>query len=215
MAKRIVGAVLLILGILLAAGGGLCIAAFGPSGNLTVRSTPLQTAPDGYALVADVVAVNAGFPGSSLLGTPTLGADSTGPDRLFVGIGSRTQVNEYLNGVAFEAVRQDGSQWQSFSVPGGKKPAPPADQDLWIRRATGNAPTVDFSGSSTGTTFVVMNDDAGPDVKAQIVIGYTSRWIFPLSVAAIVIGIFLVVWGGVWLFRRRTASDETMVGDSA
>jgi hypothetical protein len=171
----------------------------------------LSTEPDGYALVADVVAVNAGFPGSALLGTGTLGADSTGPDRLFVGIGTSEQVNTYLNGVAFQAIRQNGSQWESLAVPGGRTPAPPADQKLWIRRATGNAPSVEFSGSSTGTTFVVMKADGTPAVNARIVVGYTSRWIFPVSVGALVVGIFLVVWGALWLFRRR--KDDTATTD--
>lgn len=210
-AKRIVGAVLLVLGAVLMAAGGLGVATFGPSGTLTVTSTPLQTGAEGYALVADVVAVNAGFPGSTLLGTPTLGADSTGTGRLFVGVGSQEQVNTYLNGVAFQAVRQDGTQWQSLAVPGSKTPTPPAEEDLWIRRATGNAPTIEFKGSSGGSTFVVMNDDASPGVDARIMVGYTSRWIFPLSIAALVVGLALIVWGAAWLFRRRREEPATSV----
>ncbi len=143
MGKALLGIILLIVGALLAAGGALTALAFGPSGTLQSASTPLKTEPDGYALVADVVAVSAGFPGSSLLGTPTLGANSAGTERLFVGIGSRADVDEYLAGASFAAVRQEGTQWQSLSIPGVKKPGVPADESFWIRRATGNEPAVE------------------------------------------------------------------------
>ena len=140
-----------------------------------------------------------------------MGADSTGTGRLFVGIGSQEQVNTYLNGVAFQAVRQDGAQWQSLAVPGSKTPTPPAEEDLWIRRATGNAPTIEFKGSSAGSTFVVMNDDASPGVDARIMVGYTSRWIFPPRGCSPGGRACPDHLGATWLFRRRREEPATSV----
>ncbi len=214
MGKALLGIILLIAGALLAVGGALTAVAFGPSGTLQSASTPLKTDPDGYALVADVVAVSAGFPGSALLGTPTLGADSTGTERLFVGIGSRADVDEYLAGASFEAVRQDGSAWQSLSIPGVKKPGVPTDESFWIRRATGNEPTVDFATSNGNATFVIMRADGTPDVRAQILIGYTSRWVFPLALAALVIGVLLAIEGIVLLVRSRRGGRPAAGGDA-
>lgn len=208
MGKALLGIILLLAGALLAVGGALTAIAFGPSGTLQSASTPLKTDPDGYALVADVVAVSAGFPGSSLLGTPTLGANSAGTERLFVGIGSRADVDQYLAGASFAAVRQEGSQWQSLSVPGVKKPGVPTDESFWIRRATGNEPTVDFATSNGNATFVIMRADGTPDVSAQVLIGYTSRWVFPLALAALVIGVLLAIEGIVLMVRSRRGDDD-------
>ena len=214
MRKAVIGGILLVVGILLAVAGALTAFTFGPSGTLRTTSTPLETTPEGYALVADVVAVSAGFPGSSLLGTPTLGADSSGNERLFVGIGSRTDVDEYLAGAPFQAVRQDGNQWESLSIPGTKNPGLPSEEQFWFERATGNAPSVDFSTSTGSATFVVMHADGTPDVRAQILIGYTSRWVFPLSIAAVVLGLLAAIVGIVLLRRsRRSDEDRSEDGD--
>ncbi len=203
MGKAVLGAILLVIGVLITIGGALTAATFGPSGTLQTTSTPLSTTRDGYALVADVVGVSAGFPGSDLLGSPTLGADSPGTERLFVGIGSRQDVDEYLAGVAFQAVRQDGGSWESLSIPGGRKPGVASDETFWFRASTGNAPTIDFATSNGTGTFVVMHADGTPDVSARILIGYTSKWVFPLAIAAIVLGVLLVIEGIVLLRRSR------------
>ena len=211
MSKTVLGGILLVVGIVLAIAGALAAATFGPSGTLTSTSTPLETTPQGYALVADVVAVSAGFPGSDLLGTPTLGAESAGPERLFVGIGSRADVDEYLAGAPFQAVRQEGDQWQSLSIPGTRNPGIPTDEQIWFARQTGNAPSVDFSTSTGSATFVVMHADGSPDLRAQIVIGYTSPVVFPLSVAVGILGVVLA-GVGVMLMRRRSVADSDPSG---
>lgn len=206
MGKAVLGVILLVVGLLLGIGGVLTATTFGPSGTLQTASTPLSTTPDGYALVADVVGVSAGFPGSDLLGTPTLGADSPGTERLFVGIGSRQDVDDYLAGVAFQAVRQDGGTWESLSIPGGRKPKVPSDESFWFRASTGNAPTIDFATSNGTGTFVVMHADGTPDVSARILIGYTSKWVFPLAIGAVVLAALLIL-EGIVLLRKSRRSD--------
>lgn len=205
--RPVLGGILLVVGLLLIAAGALGVAAFGPSGTISEKSPPLKTQPDGYALVVDVLGVNAGFPGSSLLGTPTLGADSTGPERMFVGVAPRDSVDEYLTGVAFEAVRQEGSQWPTESIPGTKKPPVPADETLWVDESTGNAPSIDFTPATSGSTFIVMNADATPGVAAQIVVGYTSPFVFPASIAAMVLGLLAIIQGFLFM-RGRRSEDE-------
>lgn len=215
MSKTVLGGILLVVGIVLALAGALAAATFGPSGTLTSTSTPLETTPQGYALVADVVAVSAGFPGSDLLGTPTLGAESAGPERLFVGIGSRADVDEYLAGAPFQAVRQEGDQWQSLSIPGTRNPGVPTEEQIWFARETGNAPSVDFSTSTGSATFVVMHADGTPDLRAQIVIGYTSAIVFPLSVALGILGLVLAGVAVMLLRRRSGTTDESDPSDGA
>ena len=218
MGRAVSGVLLLVIGLILAGVGAVAASTFGPGGTITTTSTPLDTGPEGYALVADVQSVSAGFPGSSLLGTPTLGADSFGTERLFVGIGSRRDVDNYLSGVAFEAVRQDSQTWQSLTIPGARKPGVPSNEDFWIRSSAGNAPSVPFTSTNSGTTFVIMRADGTRGVNARIVIGYTSAWVFPLAVGFLVVGVALAVWGLLRLRPRRQApesdSEEASAADT-
>jgi len=209
MLKPIVGLISMIVGLLLLLLGVLGVVTFGTNGTLQATSSSLKTEKDAYALVADVLGISTGLPGSSALGQTTVGAKSTNSERLFIGVGPRDAVDEYLFGVPFDAVRQDGSRWQTQSVPGTEKPADPLKQDFWTRRSTGNAPTIDFATTSSGAaTFAIMNADGTPDVQAQMTIGFTSKLAFPLSIAAIVLGLLGLI-GGVWMWRRSRRDPDT------
>lgn len=200
----LVGAVLTVLGVM----GALT---FGPSGTLEATSSPLRSGSQSYALVADVIGVNTGFPGSTSLGKTTVGARAQGSGRLFVGVAPRDSVDEYLFGSPFDAVRQEGGTWSTKPVPGTTDPGAPMDQDFWLRRATGSRPTVDFVTSNSGpSTFVIMNEDGEPAVNAQMTIGFTSPWIFPISIGAAVVGVLLLLEGGYLLLRRKRAEPEVV-----
>lgn len=204
MLKVVLGLVSLVVGVALLAAGVLGIVTFGTSGTLEAVSTPLKSNPKSYALVADVIGIDTGFPGSSSLGTTTLGAQSTNGKRLFIGVGPRDAVDEYLLGVPFDAVRQDGSAWQTQTVPGTNKPAPPANERFWLRRGTGIKPTVEFVTPGSGmATYVIMNGDGTPAVAARMTMGFSSPSAFPLSIAAIIIGGLAALLGLFLLLRRR------------
>lgn len=204
MVKGLVGVVLLLAGGALAVLGGISVATFGSSGSLEAVSTPLETSPQGHALVADIVGVSTGFPGSTMLGTTTIGAQAEGGQPLFVGVGSRALVDKYLFGVPYQAVRQDGSAWETLSVPGTKQPPPPGKQKLWASQSTGVHPSLEFRPPGAGSSsFVVMNADGSPGVDARITVGYVSKWVFPLSIAALVVGILLAFEGVYLLWRSR------------
>ncbi len=204
--RRIFGALLILIGAGLTAAGALGIVGFGTSGSLQTNSPPLQTSPDSYAIVADVIGVDAGFPGSSSLGDVTIGAEGPSGQVLFVGYGLRSDVNDYLAGVGFDAVAQRSGGWETRVIPGVSEPAAPEAQDFWLGQAVGGDASVDFKAPSSGdVSVVVMNQDGSAGVAAELFVGYESDVVFPAAVAAVAVGAILAIVG-LFLVIRRSKS---------
>jgi hypothetical protein len=202
---KLVGAIVsIVVGVALLVVGSLGVQTFGTAGTLVLESPKLQSAPEAYALLTDVVRVDTGLPFSDALGETTIGASSENQEALFIGLAVTAQLEEYLLGVPYDVVRDDGGQWETLSVPGIEKPKDPLKQNVWIRRSKGPSPELSFTAASGGvTTFVVMNSDVDSGVVAKLSIGYKSTTVFPLSIAAIVIGLVLIAFG-FWLgFQSR------------
>lgn len=214
--RRFLGLVLFILGLAAVTLGGLAVSAFGTSGSLQTTSPPLQTSEKSYAIVADILAIDAGFPGSSQLGEVTIGAESLNGDLLFIGYGQRSDVNAYLAQVQFDAVTQQGDGWDTRTVPGRNEPATPEDQAFWLDSSTGVDPNIVFDiAGSDQLTVVVMNQDQQPGVNAELYVGYESEIVFPVSAAAIAVGVVFVVLGVVLMFRRGRSPKSAKIEDTS
>ena len=125
-------AVKLLLALLLfALGAGLIavgiggIQTFGSEGRLNLESPVLESGSQSHALVIDVADVDTGLPYSDKLGETTIGARSTDQGSLFVGLAATPDLDEYLRGVPYDVVRNEGVGWELSTVPGTQKPDPP------------------------------------------------------------------------------------------
>jgi len=181
-----------LVGVALTIVGIMGLTTFGSEGRLDLSSPALQTTEDGSALVIDVVAAETGVPFTELIGQTSIGAVSENGQRLFVGLSETGEVNKYLEGVEFTVVQLDGETWTTATVPGLRSPKPPLKQKFWDRRASGMSPSVEMPADRQATTFLVMQADGNPGVDASITVAYSSAWIFPLSIAAVVIGLALL-----------------------
>ena len=208
MLRRFLGAVLIVIGLAAATIGGIGVSAFGTSGSLQTNSPPLQSSPKSYAIVVDILAIDAGFPGSSELGELTIGAEALDGDLLFIGYGQRSDVNAYLAQTQFDVVTQRGNGWDTRTVPGNQVPGSPEGQDFWLDSSTGVDPDVVFDvAGSDQLTVVVMNQGQSSGVDANLYVGYESEVIFPASAGAIAVGVVLVVGGVVLVARRGRKSN--------
>ncbi len=213
--RRFLGLVLFILGLAAATLGGLAVSAFGTNGTLQTMSPALQSSEKSYAIVADILAIDAGFPGSSQLGEVTIGAESIDGGSLFIGYGQRSDVNAYLAQVQFDAVTQQGDGWDTRTVPGRNEPGPSEDQNFWLDSSTGVDPDIVFdTAGSDQLTVVVMNQDQQPGVSAALYVGYESDIVFPVSAAALAVGAVLVVLGVVMMFRRGRSPKSVNMEDT-
>ncbi len=202
--RRVLAVIFVIVGVAAITVGGIGVAAFGVEGKMQSSSSALESSSRSHALLADILSIEAGFPGSSALGEVTIGAEAVGGKPLFIGYGTRRSVDKYLEGVGFDAVAQQGSAWETRTVPGVVEPDDPLDKNFWLGSSTGFDAEVAFKIPSEGqASLVVMNQNATAPVEARIAIGYQSELVFPLSVGAIAVGALLVVVGLVLLRPRR------------
>ncbi|MDP4014497.1 MAG: hypothetical protein U0990_08050 [Candidatus Nanopelagicales bacterium] len=208
--KLAIAVVLIVCGTALVTLGGVGVYTFGTSGTVTLATQEISSGPDAHALVANVVAVTTGLPGGDLLGKATIGARSQSGERLFLGLAQTSTVDQYLRGARYDVVGQENGQWKTLPVPGTSTPAPPRDETFWTRQAVGSDPSFEYVPPTGGSAaVVVMNPDGRTGVSASFVVGYTSSTVFPLSVAAIVLGAAAAASGATVAYRsrRRRAND--------
>ncbi len=130
---------------------------------------------------------------------------STGSD-LFVGIANTADVASYLAGVAYDEVIKldlDPFEVDYRSNEGTATPAAPSGQGFWVASVGGSGTqTLDWSVESGTWSVVVMNEDAGPGVDADVVFGVkveniaTFMWIgFGLGGALALAGLAMFFGG--------------------
>ena len=161
------------------------------------------------------------------LGSIRLDASSTAPGgQVFIGIGPKTEVDSYLNGV--HATEVVGIQTSPFRVsyrdaPGSAVPAPPAEQSFWAVSASGpGTQQITMDLRSGDWVVVVMNSDASSGVTVNMQAGYHSELFAALTPALLIggailliIGAGLIVIGAMGLGRGLSSSGAGKPGRQA
>ncbi|MEO8222630.1 MAG: DUF4389 domain-containing protein [Specibacter sp.] len=161
------------------------------------------------------------------LGSIRLDAASTTPGgEIFLGIGPKAEVENYLNGV--HTTRITNIETSPFrvsyrDVAGSAAPMPPLGQDFWAESATGAGTqqlTMEVSGGDW--VLVVMNADASAGVNVSMTAGYRSNFFGVFTTAlliagsiALVIGAGLIVVGAMGVGRGLPASVQGRSGGVA
>lgn len=109
---------------------------------------------------------------------------------IFIGIARTSDVDEYLDGVAHDVIRD--VQFRPFEVDydpvtGAAEPSAPQEQTFWIASSAGlDAQTVTWEPTKGTWSVVVMNADAARGVVADVAVGVEIRhlWIIVGVVAA-------------------------------
>ncbi|HEV7951181.1 MAG TPA: DUF4389 domain-containing protein [Glaciihabitans sp.] len=194
-------------------------------GFVPFPSADLST--DTYALVSpsatipelDANAQNA----ASALGSLRLRAEAANPDTsIFVGIGPRADVLDYLAGVNYDRVTSVGITpfgTNYDEVEGTATPQPPGDQTFWEMSAEGTGQQeVSIEAQSGSWVVVVMNADATARVDAELTLGVVSD-LFGSAAAALIVtglvtllvGLGLVIFGALLLARTVPPPTEAVV----
>ena len=161
---------------------------------------------DGYAIVADEIDL-AAHPGdwwpSHVEATVQLRAVSTSGDDVFLGIGSRRDVDAYLSDVTHSVIHRIGD----------------GQSDVWLKQQTGGAPdvapgtlgiwtsSVQGSGEQTLTwdvsqgrwSAVIMNADASAGVSVSAIVRARLPILYPISIGLVVAGIVFAALAAVLL----------------
>ena len=154
--------------------GGLAMIAFhlfarDDDGYYTSEAERLET--DGFAISSDEIDLRADpllFSPEELLGTVRIRAEAADGKPVFVGIGTRNDVDAYLRAVGHATVADFGDPIAYEEEPGGAPRRPPGDEDLWIAQAEGEGEqTLQWDSEGGVWSVVVMNADAARGIAVD------------------------------------------------
>ncbi len=199
------GALVLVVGIALAAVGALVATTVGSDDALS--TAPARIRGTGVAVVAEDVRVDeGGLPVPSGVGTLTLSVRARDGRAMFAGVAAPADIDHYLTGAPYDVVvdLSAGSSATTRAVPGTQQPPPPGSVRIWTDSASG-APAALAARFTPGTTLVVMNADARPGVDADVVVTLRvpHAWVYAWVAAGI--GVLLLVLGVILIRRSRAA----------
>jgi hypothetical protein len=221
--KKVVLIVLGVLGILgglALLGGGIALAAvFGTDGRFDAPRDRLDTPT--HALVSEPVELEQDAPWDGDFGDVTvrLQAEPVAGEEVLLGIGSASDVDEYLRDVAIDEVDEwdyDDDAVEKQRVPGERVPGPPTEQTFWVVSASGpGEQAIEWELRSGTYRLVVMNPDGSEGVDVEARWGVEIPWIFPVGIGllvaggvALIVGIVLLVFG--IRVRTRPSSPSPM-----
>jgi hypothetical protein len=217
----VVGALLVVISLVLGAGGGFLTWAYATQrdsdGFFTSSTERFNTAT--YAIASEDI--NLGVePGNDDRGVDLGGlatvrfrvASATGAP-IFIGIARERDVDRYLAGVAHDEI--DDIDFAPFRVsyrlqPGGPPEGTPAAQPFWVATEQGaGTQRLEWEVESGRWAVVVMNADASRGVGADVSVGVKSKWVLPLAIGLLsafavllIVGAVLLVLGAIGLGRR-------------
>ena len=200
-AAMIVGAIIVVSGLLTAISGGVLLALFG-SGNVLSSGSHVVSTPT-TALVADMGTITDTNGFEYVTGTPTLNltVDSFGGAPVFVGIAPTDDVARYLSGAAIERI--DDFNLSPFHLntvvrDGAQSIGAPAEQNFWVATAqSATGADLDWAIQNGHYQLVIMNADGTANVHTTASVGVSLPNSSGLWILVIGIGVAFIVVGGV------------------
>lgn len=200
---------------LLAAGGGVLLADELLREDGYLMSADVRVDSPGHAVVSESIRLRGA--GAQIpqrwLGDTTVEATGRAGDEVFVGIARTSDVDAYLDGVAYSVVVDPGDdsadRAETDDVIGGEPASAPTEQPFWVASASGDGTQrVAWEVESGDWTIVVMEPSGAAPVSADVAVGATVPVLDDVGVALLggggVLGIaatVLLVWA---LAPRRT-----------
>ncbi|NQU37925.1 MAG: hypothetical protein HQ526_10075 [Actinobacteria bacterium] len=212
------GALLVVLGLTMTAGGGFLAVLVGPDGEISAPAG--NVAGKGYALVLNEFTIDtAGDPNTVRnFADFRVGARSTENERIFIGIAPAADVNKYLATSARDVVSDiSDSSARVVPIPGAKQPGDPMDETFWDAKAEGANPVLSLDQSGVNQSLVIMNSNASEGVSVNMTLGLVSAALFPIGLGVLIVGVLLLILGVMLLVRGsrggkpETPSDEPPV----
>ena len=139
-----------------------------------------------------------------------------GSNALFLGIAPAAAADDYLDGVAHDAITDWNADLAAINEveytphQGAAIPSPPGMEAFWETSVAGPGPqTLDWAIESGDWTLVVMNDDASAGITAELAFGAApSTDIQAIARTSLAIGAAAVLFGGLLLYVGVSGRDE-------
>jgi len=199
----VVGCLLLVPAVGMVLGGGALVWAHNTQrdadGFFTSSTQRLETITHAITSEKLDLGQDTGRPGDVMgsLATVRLRVERPGRAPVFVGIGPRDRVADYLSGVAHAEITDVALDpfRVSYRYSGGDQtPGPPGEQRFWVASAEGRGPqTMEWKIRSGQWAVVVMNADGSAGVGVDAAVGVKAGWIEPLGIALLIVGAVLLL----------------------
>ena len=158
------------------------------------------------------------------LATVRIEAEPVEADAVFIGIGPRDDVQDYLDDVS--RARIEDVDFDPFAVTydfetGAGTPEAPGTQDFWAASAGGSGPqTLEWELESGRWVVVVMNADGSSGVSVEAAVGAKVDWLLPVGIGLLTGGgvlligaVTLLVVGAMGLARREAEPEVAEAAD--
>lgn len=200
----VLAAIMMVIGVGVAAGGAALLIAFGTDGKITSGAHPVSTPT--AAVITDVASIHNTSQVADILGSPTVHLTASGGNAsgVFVGIGRASDVDSYLAGVAVDQARDvdlDPFVLSLSRLDGVATPTPPGEQTFWVASASARG-VADLTWNVRDGDYrmVLMNADGTPVVDTQLSVGLQLPGFFGLSLGFLIGGLILLI-GGIAVLR--------------
>lgn len=209
----VLGAIFGLLGVAVMGAGAVLLALFGTDGQAEIPIGRV-TSDEGRAVVVTDFQISSSTPVPLNEAWFDLGLRVDGDQSHFVGVTSKQQALDFLQGVPYDLVTQfDSSSGAiaSTAIPGDRRLSPAEGQSFWIDKQTGDSVTVAWPVSDEDTALVITNTDGSRPVAAGIEVLLTIAWAGAVAIGLLVAGLIVAIIAIVLLIsatRARSAPDS-------
>lgn len=198
----VTGAIVLVVAATAVAAGGLALWLNASADHGYITSGSHRFTSQARAIVTDDLHVGTDVP-HWLIARGRVTASSTNGKELFIGVARKRDVDGYLAGVSYSAIRS--LEYGPFSVEyarhdGTVAPRDPAAQTFW---ATSDPSKLTWRLRSGHWRVVLMNADASPGVSADVTVGGRVGHAVLAGIVALVVGGLLALAGGALVWGAR------------
>lgn len=212
--KRVVlavlGAILGLVGLGVLGAGLVLLSIFGTDGKSEIPVGQVQ-AEAGRAVVVTDFQISSSAPIPLNESWFDLAVGVTGAQSHFVGVATKEQALDYLQGVPYALVTDfDSSSGRidSTQIPGDRRPPDPALQTFWSDQQIGDSVSVAWPVSDEDTALVVMNKSGSAPVKADLQVLLTVAWAGAAAIGLAIAGLIVVILAIVLLVLAMRAGSE-------
>ncbi|HEY2600623.1 MAG TPA: hypothetical protein VGI67_03630 [Thermoleophilaceae bacterium] len=226
IAMIVVGSLLALVGLAVAAGGGLGLfETTQRDSDGYLMTSKERFATGSYALATRSLEISGDVPsfvyGESWLGTVRVRGQSANPSRpLFIGIARRRNVDTYLARVAHSDVvdvQSDPFKASYAPRPGGQPAVPPVRARFWVAQASGSGTqTLSWHVKSGTWSVVVMRPDGSRGVAADVGVGAKLPALVWVSLGLLLVGLALLASAVTLIYfgaRQPPTSRPTPPGE--
>ncbi len=192
----VVAAIMMVIGVSAAIGGGVLLIAFGRDGAINSGAHPVSTPTS--AVITDIASISNASELADVMGTPSVRLTANG-DNTFIGIALASDIDRYLAGVAVDQATDlelDPYVLTLSHRDGTATATPPAEQTFWVASAAGpNVTDLTWNLRDGDYRAVMMNADGTAGIDTQLSLGFRLPGLYPLSLALLIGGFVLLVGG--------------------